>query len=191
MNIFVLSLILKRCAKYHLNAHVTKMVIEYAQLLSSAHRVLDPDNCDDVMYKKTHVNHPCGIWVRESSENYKWLYNLFRYLCHEYTFRYGRVHLTETKLLEVLKRVPNGIPVCGMTNFKLAMPDECKIYFRDGSPNAVASYRNYYVMKKAHICVWSVRTFGPDKFEEPLWYLKGLDKAKEANSAESTDSDES
>jgi len=41
MNIFYLSPDPKLCAEMHLDKHVTKMVIEYAQLLSTAHRYID------------------------------------------------------------------------------------------------------------------------------------------------------
>lgn len=41
MNIFILSLITKLCAEYHADKHVVKLIIELAQLLCSAHIVLD------------------------------------------------------------------------------------------------------------------------------------------------------
>ena len=44
MNIFYLSEDPVQCAKWHCDKHVTKMIIEYAQLLSTAHRVLDGEH---------------------------------------------------------------------------------------------------------------------------------------------------
>ena len=41
MNIFYLDNHTHRCAKQHCDKHVVKMIIEYAQLLSTAHRVID------------------------------------------------------------------------------------------------------------------------------------------------------
>ena len=41
MNIFYLSDDPQICAEQHCDKHVVKMCIEYAQLLSTAHRVLD------------------------------------------------------------------------------------------------------------------------------------------------------
>lgn len=41
MNIFVLDLDPKLCAAYHCNTHTVKMITEYAQMLSTAHRVHD------------------------------------------------------------------------------------------------------------------------------------------------------
>ena len=38
-------------------------------------------------------NHPCSIWVRESLDNYEWLYDLAHELNKEYGFRYtGKSH---------------------------------------------------------------------------------------------------
>ena len=41
MNIFYLHKDPVICAEYHIDKHVVKMPIEYAQLMSTAHRVLD------------------------------------------------------------------------------------------------------------------------------------------------------
>ena len=41
MNIFYLDPDPKTCAEMHVNKHVVKMIIEYAQLMSTAHRILD------------------------------------------------------------------------------------------------------------------------------------------------------
>ena len=41
MNIFYLDTNPALCAEYHCDKHVVKMIIEYAQMLSTAHRVID------------------------------------------------------------------------------------------------------------------------------------------------------
>ena len=43
MNIFVLDDSPRKSAVAHCDKHVCKMMIEYAQMLSTAHRVLDGD----------------------------------------------------------------------------------------------------------------------------------------------------
>jgi hypothetical protein len=149
MNIFMLDRSPTLAANYHCDKHVVKMILEYAQLLSTAHRELDDIDDDDVLYRKTHVNHPSGIWVRESSSNYGWLYNLFVSCCAEYTRRYGKVHLTQTKLLSRLSHLPDNIPDGDLTPMRLAMPDECKL------DDPVAAYRGYYKSHKADIAVWN------------------------------------
>ena len=79
MNIFKLDRNAKKAAEYHCDKHVVKMLIEYAQLMSTAHRVLDGDEESDKLglYKTAYKNHPCTIWARETSGNYRWLYNHF------------------------------------------------------------------------------------------------------------------
>ena len=41
MNIFYLHKDTRKCAEYHNDKHTVKMILEYAQLLSTAHRFLD------------------------------------------------------------------------------------------------------------------------------------------------------
>jgi hypothetical protein len=159
MNIFVLSKNVRKCARYHGNKHVIKMILESAQMLCSAHIILDNVKViEDVdLYKLTHKNHPCTIWTRTTSSNYKWLYDLFYELCEEYTYRYGKIHLCDTKLKNILVFVPKNIPIGPMTDFALAMPDECK------QEDAVESYRTYYRTDKRHLCEWKKR-------EVPEWF---------------------
>ena len=104
MNIFYLHSDPQLCAEMHCDKHVCKMIVEYAQLLSTAHRVLDgemyiddssgrkikrwkhPDyNFEANLYKASFVNHPSAVWVRESPWNYNWLEVLWYSLCDEYT----------------------------------------------------------------------------------------------------------
>lgn len=148
MNIFVLSRTPKLAARYHCDKHVVKMVLESAQLLCTAHRLMGSNNTK--LYKATHPNHPCTVWCRKTSGNYEWLYELFIELCREYTYRYGKVHMCETKLARILRKVPRRIPRGTRTRFALAMPDE----FRQ--TNVVKSYRDMYVAKDIEM-VWTYR----------------------------------
>ena len=69
MNIFVFSYNQRQCAIYTCDKHVVKMIVETAQLLSTAHHVLDGEQAR--LYRKTHVNHPCSVWTRKCSANYQ------------------------------------------------------------------------------------------------------------------------
>ena len=161
MNIFFLSSNVKRCASYHCDKHVVKMILEYAQLLCTCHLLLDELNPSEHpwLYKATHKNHPCSIWVRSSSENYKWLYGLFCELCDEYTHRYGKIHKTDTRLRSVLATLPNEIPQRdSFTNLPCCMPDSCKF-----STSTIENYREYYRIEKKHFCKWTKR-------EIPKWF---------------------
>ena len=158
MNIFVLDENPYLAAQYHNNKHVVKMILETAQLLSTAHHVLDGEGCQikDLIYKKTHTNHPCAKWVRESDMNYWWTYNLLRCLLQEYTFRYGKVHAT-SRILDTLFKNPRNIHYGPMTTHPQCMPDDCK------SDDIVKSYRNYYIKYKNSTAQWKNRN-------TPDWY---------------------
>ena len=103
------------------------MIIEYAQMLSTAHRMLDGteyisqtlggrrikrwkhpnSNMEGVLYK-SHKSPQCK-WVRENAIQYQFMYDMFVALCDEYTFRYGKVHMTDSKLREILNEIPRNM----------------------------------------------------------------------------------
>jgi|TARA_R110002126_G_C10487833_1_gene502816 hypothetical protein len=147
----------------HLDKHCVKMILEYSQLLSTAHRVLDGDDYADAhgFYKKTHMNHPSAVWVRKSADNYAWLVQLLSFLCIEYTYRYGKIHkVQDTRLMHKLFLIPNNIGTEPFTEPTPAMPDDCKII-----NDSIASYRKYYQLYKAHIAKWTDRNM-------PYWFDK-------------------
>ena len=180
MNIFFLDKDPRVCAQQHCDKHVVKMVIETAQLLSTAHRLLDgkewtdktannrrikrwrhPDHIKDKqLYKACHVNHPSNIWVRKTKTNYQWAHDFWRHLCTEFTKRYNTEHLTFRKLNNLLDKIPQNIdqyryweapPQC--------MPDYCK------TENTIEAYRNYYRNEKRSFAKW-------DKLNNtPEWFL--------------------
>lgn len=172
MNIFYINADPKLCAQQHVDKHCVKMILEYAQLLSTAHRILDGSECtvlsktgrkkktfslrdverDSLLYSATHINHPSAKWVRHSGNNYRWLYRLFRELCAEYTYRYGKVHLTDSKLSKILKNPPKNIPRGEFCPPWRAMPDDYKV------DDTMQSYRNYYNGAKSTMFSWKNRS---------------------------------
>jgi hypothetical protein len=183
MNIFYLDKDPQKCAEMHLDKHVVKMIIEYAQLMSTAHRVLDGEEyydktangrkikrwrMEDPKYelglmKASHVNHPSGVWVRASKENYMWLNRMWNYLLLEYTHRYGKRHACADRM-DVLYSWPENIPDGPFTPPTPAMPDDCKI-----ANNSLASYHKYYIEKKVSFAKWTKR-------EVPAWFQNGINK---------------
>jgi hypothetical protein len=169
MNIFYIHPEPIDCAVMHIDKHVIKMILEYCQLLSTAHRVLDGtliegknDNGrkytryeltganEDRFYKATHINHPSAIWCRLSKKNYVWLHALLEALCREYTYRYGKIHKCEASdLVEYLANPPKNIPDGPFTEPTPAMPDDVKV-----AGDSIRSYRNYYIKNKAYIASW-------------------------------------
>ena len=181
MNIFYLHHDPKICAEMHNDKHCVKMIIEYAQLMSTAHRVLDGEEYYDKtangrkikrwrmenpkyengLMKASHVNHPSGIWVRQSQQNYMWLNQMWNYLLLEYTHRYGKRHACADRM-DVLYAWPENIPNGAFTPPTPAMPDDVKV------PNdSIASYRNYYRKNKVHLASWKKRPV-------PDWYTQNV-----------------
>jgi hypothetical protein len=160
MNIFMLADTPRVAAQMHCDKHVVKMVLESAQMLSTAHRVLDGGEYADSngLYKATHKNHPSNVWVRANKSNYQWLFSLFYELTKEYTHRYGKIHacsrfnhafLNSPK--SILRGVQTALPQC--------MPDKYKI-----EGDSIKAYRDYYRGEKAYFAKWDRGT------SEPTWW---------------------
>jgi hypothetical protein len=139
MNIFVVDSCPITAAQSLCDAHVVKMVLESAQMLSTV-QILS-GTFDERLYKPTHANHPCTLWARESKANYEWLYLHFVGLADEYNHRYNKIHKSFQKLEGVLSQVPSGLPDSVLSPFAQAMPDEFK------RACAVEAYRVYYDLK--------------------------------------------
>jgi hypothetical protein len=172
MNIFYLDPTPQTCASMHVDKHCVKMILETAQLLSTAHRVLDgvetiglsqsgrkakrwvlPDERESILYAATHINHPSAIWCRYSIQNYSWLCSLLDALCKEYTYRYGKIHKCEQiGLVKALGKLPNNIHIKEFTEPTPAMPDQYKV-----PGNSVKSYHNYYIGEKGRMFSWTNR----------------------------------
>ena len=134
--------------------HVVKMVLETAQMLSTVQRHYGND--DIRLYKSTHRHHPCTLWAATSRGNYAWLFDHFAALNDEYRHRYGRDHLSWTKLRDVVAEPPALMRDDDQTPFAQAMPDEYK------HDDAVVAYRAYYTHEKAPILAYTRR-------EQPDW----------------------
>ena len=181
MNVFILNEDPEQAAQEHCDKHVVKMIIESAQMLSTAHRMLDgkesrrpsstgktmsrywelPDGRENKLYKAVHMHHPCTKWTMETIENYRWHWKLFNALCDEYTYRYGKIHKTDELLRKELFWGPANIPYGLLTKFPLAMKSNPECMFDD----PVKSYRAFYKTKqKRFSMVWSKRT-------TPEWFV--------------------
>lgn len=178
MNIFVLDLDPERCAEYHCDRHINKMITEHNQILGSIaytsrgiyqkkditpefvekHFIEFPRKQDGnpKPYGIGYRNHPCTKWAAESIQNYLWLCNLTLCMCEEYTKRYKRKHAGEDICRWYYSHKPL-LPLLTMTPFAQAMPDDCK------NPDAVIAYRTYYKKHKAKFAKWA-------HSEEPEWW---------------------
>jgi hypothetical protein len=171
MNIFYISKDPVQAAEWMVDKHVVKMILESAQLLSTAHRIIDgvetqgksatgrnvkrwllADAREPVLYSATHINHPSAVWCRKSVENYNWLADHMFALLFEYTYRYNKQHKVEGDLSYMLQSPPHNLKEYSMTTMPSAMADEYKI-----SDDPLVNYRNYYKIGKARMHKWTNR----------------------------------
>lgn len=165
---------------------IASQIRKTAQLLSTAHRILDgeefvvqlkhkdtgkvrnkhvwilPDDRNNILYACTHSNHPCAIWCRESVENYNWLVDHLYALGNEYIYRYEKKHATIEKCFYQLQSPPFGLRDWDWTQPPSAMAAEFII-----SDDPIVNYRNYYVIEKSHLKSYMKR-------DEPIWWSKYL-----------------
>jgi hypothetical protein len=107
MNIFATATSPYLSAIWLDDLRLNKMVLETAQLLCTAHHELG--SAMPGMYRPSHKNHPCAIWVRACRGNYVWALEHFAALCAEFQRRRGKQHASEA-LLAILLAEPPGIP---------------------------------------------------------------------------------
>ena len=172
MNIFVLNDNPILAAINLCDKHIPKMIVESAQMVSTAHRVLDgtmyiaytknkrkikrwslesdTDFNTPRLYKAAMVNHPCTVWTRDSSDNYMWLCVHALQMISEFKLRFSNTHKSEAILLWCMNNKPKNILDGKLTPFAQAMPDYCKI-----EKDPVLAYRNYYINEKSNIAYWN------------------------------------
>ena len=110
MNIFYVDKNPVTAAKMMCDKHIIKMILESAQMLCTAKRVLDGteyfdttkngrkikrwrlenSNEEAIIYKAGWLGHPSTQWVLKSAYNYIWLYKHFLALNEEYKLRWQK-----------------------------------------------------------------------------------------------------
>ena len=182
MNIFYLDKDPSVSASMHLDKHVVKMCTEYAQLLSTAHRLLDGelyigrtknnhkikrwklhDERENNLYKAGHVNHTSAVWARVSRSNYYYLYFLYMATLAEYTYRYGKIHGASKPSLWLQRAPHNLCDKKGLTEMPQCMPEYCKV---PGNP--IKAYHTYYIHEKKSFATWKGKVNGR---KQPEWYI--------------------
>ena len=191
MNIFYLDKDPIKAAQLSCDKHVVKMIVESAQMLSTAHRMIDGkeyidktktgrkikrwkhpnSNMEKTLYKACHTGHPSTVWVMQSAYNYHWLYKHMMALNTEFKMRYGHIldHKTVQLLEGALMYPPKNISLNTIaTDPPPAMPDYCKV-----PGDSVASYKKYYIYEKQRFATWK----SPSTV--PAWYIDGVKEAQE------------
>jgi hypothetical protein len=159
MNIFILHHDVVQAAQEHCDAHVRKMVIEYAQQLCSVYWL----NGKKAPYKLTHQNHYPQKWARQSFAHWIWLFGLWRSLLDEYEFRFGKKH----KAARLLKWFQRNMPRQNwFERADFVFPDRKMIYVgnvrRFAKESITETYRRYYRRAKRNLMVFTRR-------ETPIW----------------------
>ncbi len=161
MNIFFLDKDIQRCARYHCDQHVIKMILESTQILSTVLHL----NKIKAPYKPSHEKHPCVLWAAKSLQNWIWLRELVFALNDEYKYRYDS--LTNHKSFEVAKKLKfPPLPSLGLLEHPQVMPEEYRI-----PKNPIKAYRNFYILSKSKFATWRKRKI-------PNWYNMGIKMIK-------------
>jgi hypothetical protein len=160
MNIFFLHRCPRKAARYAVDKHVVKMLLETCQLLYTCHHATGSTALSTAPFRKgttvrgylkLNPNHPCGKWLRQSSVHYLWLSSYGIALLAEYEHRYKGSHACAEHIRWLHRNPPPLLANHGWATPALAMPDA----YKSGDP--VASYRRYYLGDKQHILKWTGR----------------------------------
>lgn len=169
MNIFALDENPLTAAQMLCNKHVVKLIVESAQILSTAiHQInqerlgFDASSRYVRLYKPTHQKHPAVKWVRESIHNTDWLFHHANALIMEYTARYHKSHKT-CRVMEEIAQLRWGMwkgfgDWRQHTPFAQCMPEKYR------SDDAVVAYRAYYIGEKAKFAKWAPHAV------QPVWW---------------------
>lgn len=163
MNIFVSDECPKLSALNLDDKRLIKMILETAQLLSTAIIV----NGGSAPYKATHLKHPATIWTAKSKGNFQWLLNHGLELSNEYSYRFNKQH----KSLEVFNYIIennliNHIPNGDLETFANCTANESKGISFKHINDPVLAYREYLVAR------WNTDTRLPKWTgrNNPEWY---------------------
>lgn len=160
MNIFVTSPDPIACAQALDDKRVVKMVLESAQMLSTA-VYMHLHKTPETLYKPTHEKHPCTIWAAETQGNYQWLLDHMVALGDEYHLRYHKDHKSIELVPVLLEYKEIAIPQGKRTAFvNCARAADLGIDFTS-EEDVFKAYQHYLKSK------WQI-----DK-REPMWTERG------------------
>ena len=147
MNIFFLDKTPSFSARYLCDKHVPKMLLESAQMLSTA--VQKYTDRIEELYKPAYPNHPMTKWVGFNRDCFRWALENAVFISQEYCKRFKKLHKSSKIINNIydnnyIDDIPDGFfkepPQC--------MPDEYK------HKNYVTAYRRYYNTDKKYFAKW-------------------------------------
>jgi hypothetical protein len=147
MNIFFLDKTPEKSAQYLCDKHIPKMVLESAQMLSTAVQKYTGEL--DYLYKSAYPNHPMTKWVGFNQANFNWSLKNANFISQEYCKRFDKIHKSSNILLNIYYNNHKfNIPEGNFTEPPQCMPDE----YRD--TDYVTAYRRYYNNDKKYFAKW-------------------------------------
>ena len=160
MNIFFLDKTPEKSAEYHCDKHVVKMILETAQMLSTAINKYAMGIDSSRLYKNAHPKHPSTIWMGSTRDNFMWGLKLGQELSKEYTKRYGKKHKSSNIIDNIIQsKYYEVIPTGELTTPPQCRPDEFK------HDDYVIAYRNYYKGAKRYFAKQDKLNNTPDWWE--------------------------
>ena len=155
MNIFFLDKTPEFSAEYLCDKHIPKMLLESAQMLSTA--VQNYTDRIEELYKPAYPNHPMTKWVGFNRDCFSWALGNAVWINNEYEYRFKKKHKSFRIIQNILTNnyiadIPDGFfkepPQC--------MPNE----YRD--TDYVVAYRRYYNADKKYFAKWEKGRQQPD-----------------------------
>lgn len=163
MNLFVFDPDPRLSALWLDDVRKNKIILECAQMLSTAINCLQPNHNLDI-YDSFNPKHPCCVWVRSSWANYKWTLDYMKALYNQRGkphSSYDYIHLFE-KFLKRRRKFPETYP----TPFaNCAANDDVGVSFKH-IPDTCLAYRKYISAR------WELDTINVtwNHGEKPWWY---------------------
>lgn len=150
MNIFILDPNPIIAASYHCDLHIHKMILESAQMASSAVGLFGhlPDHIRNKLYKPAYLSHPCTMWASNSPANLAWMVELAREL-EQIRLSLGFKPHNSSKIINLVHeylgtKFPISCDWRQHTPFAEAMYARIKIR---QDMDTVQKYRHYYRIK--------------------------------------------
>ena len=153
MKIFFLDKTPEKSAQNLCDKHIHKMLLESAQMLSTAVRKYEEDTdtlpLAEPIYKSAYPNHPMTKWVGFNKDNFTLAFENADEISKEYFKRFGKRHKS-TRILDFIvdNDMQTEIPEGFFSEPPQCMPDK----YRD--KDYVTAYRRYYNTDKKYFAKW-------------------------------------
>ena len=156
MNRFLISYTPEWISRELCDKHIVKMPLEEAQMLCTVMRLHAPEYAEETeLYRAVHQKHPCTIWAGKTRANYRYSLEMFRHMCNEYTYRYGKVH-GSWRLWDALEHGAALVPEGDITPHPECFSEHTDL--KSGENWPINSYRKFYMTKQRRFSMkWTNR----------------------------------